>query len=333
MVLALATLASGPGAGTSAAGDRAEEQQVLLSRAAEAELGHGWVAAGALYRQAEAVLPESRLARRARARLEWLAAHAEGDFAPLTALASAMAAEPTHAVLADLERAVEGFPDGRVRREALAFLGDTYLRRLSDPVRALAAYRRLAELSDVTEGERQLAVSGAALAALALGEPARSVALLDEAGLTRRPEHALALAERWAEVGAPFCYALLGLFCATTFVFAGRYALGRAALRRAFAPGRLAVAAYALAAPVALLLLYDDDSGYEWRLALVLGAAGLVVATSALGAEGALRRGWSARRRAVLGAASSLAVCAAALLAVHHTGWLFRLIKAAGERP
>jgi hypothetical protein len=82
------------------------------------------------YRAAFAAAPSSRYAPRAVTRADWLRAHSEGDFAPLTRLEGvrhgpAGARDP--AQIEALARDLEAFPPGNVRVEARLFVAEAYL--------------------------------------------------------------------------------------------------------------------------------------------------------------------------------------------------------------
>jgi hypothetical protein len=95
-------------------------------------------------RAAIAALPESAWARRAQARIEWLEARSEGDFAPLVALERVRrdpdAADDPVVIAALAERASQ-FPPGRVRVEARMLVAEAWLGRLHRPDLALAPLR------------------------------------------------------------------------------------------------------------------------------------------------------------------------------------------------
>jgi tetratricopeptide (TPR) repeat protein len=93
------------------------------------------------YRGALAEDPSSPVAPAARARAADLAAHAEGNFAPLARLEEVRRdpkrAADRRAVLS-LAEDLRGFPPGRVRSEARLFVADALWHRLGDPRAAVA---------------------------------------------------------------------------------------------------------------------------------------------------------------------------------------------------
>jgi hypothetical protein len=102
-------------------------------------------------RAAIAALPESTWAGRAQARIEWLDARSEGDFAPLVALERVRRdpeAADDPAVIAALAERASQFPPGRVRVEARMLVAEAWLGRLHRPDLALALLRLVADDPD-----------------------------------------------------------------------------------------------------------------------------------------------------------------------------------------
>ena len=98
------------------------------------------------YRASFEADPSAPVAGRARARERDLAAHAEGGFAPLRML------EPIRrnplknrdpSALAELERELETFPEGRVRAEARLVVAEGYWHGLGAPARAIRPLERV----------------------------------------------------------------------------------------------------------------------------------------------------------------------------------------------
>lgn len=113
------------------------------------------------YAQSVARDPGGRYAARAGARVEYLHAHSEGDFAPLQQLErvrgdSARASDP--AAIAELARAADGFPPGPVRSEARLLVAQAYVGRLHRPIDAAPTLRALASDPSATSDIRRIAI-------------------------------------------------------------------------------------------------------------------------------------------------------------------------------
>ncbi len=145
-----------------AAADGADPPGPSAREAAQASCAQGERAARdlrfpealAAYRAAIATDPSAPCAGVARARVEDLAAHAEGGFAPLAEL-EAVRKDPRRmadrAAIEALARDLEAFPAGPVRSEARISVAEAWWHRLGEPERAIAQYE--AAVTD-TGGDR-----------------------------------------------------------------------------------------------------------------------------------------------------------------------------------
>ncbi len=255
-----------------------------LDRAEAAEAGYDFDGARAAYRTTIDRDPASVDAAFAEARLAWLAARRDPQlgYAPLVVL------EHMRRDGVDLERAdaeLDGLPPGLVRREATFLIAETYLRRVSDPERAIAYYARL-----VDEGSRD-------------ERRAAREAISEAEALETRARMRPAVA--------------IGIF----FVLAVALAVARvdrcapaAALRRGTRPSLVLAASIATFGPTAIATRYDAAVAPTF-LALALGAS--AVLALAIWAAGALELASASRvRRAIVAfavAASQLAVAYLAL--------------------
>ncbi len=152
--------------------------------AAEAALGEYYLAqmddealdfpaALAGYRRFVARDPGSRFASRALARIDDLAAHGEGGFAPLVALervrrSPALSDDPR--ALEALDRESRAWPDGRVRAEAWMLVGEAYAGRMRRQREAAEVFLRLAGDTGSPAALRELAATRLVEARAALGE-------------------------------------------------------------------------------------------------------------------------------------------------------------------
>lgn len=267
----------------------------------------------AAYQETLTIDPSSPLTSAARARAHDLTAHAEGGFAPLKRLeevrrdpkkASDEAA--IDALLVD----ARGFPQGRVRTEALLFVAEALRSRLSEPRRAAAIYEEL--LADPASDDllRSLALSSLVAVYRELGDleaarlavdrsPGLAPALRSEVHRLVRRGHvkiaSLALVSALAVVGA------------ASFARAARSMPVHEATREIVRPLAVAFALYLGAAGAVLVRLYGagDVRPFLW---LGLGVLGIDV----------IARAWrigSSDTRAAARAARALA-CAAGVLAV-----------------
>jgi hypothetical protein len=326
--LVLASLSDLVVASPAVAGDQA----ALLERAQQAEKAADPERAAALYEDALAAAPGARLARRARARLAWLAERSEGGYAPLAALLRVQNLEPEErsASIAAFEAEVASFPEGRVKREALAIVADTHLAR-GDAAAAEAAYRRWLASPGLSEAERQLAASGEALARARQGRVDESIDALEAQGLGGRAEAVYLRAERAARAIGWIAGALVAAFVALGLASGGAAGVSSRGLRSAFSPARLAAAAFVLVPPLALVWLHDHRLVKQASEVVLACAAGLVLA--ALFGAGASLRGVSPARGRALAALAALATVSAAAAALAHSRLLFDIMMAWEEAP
>jgi hypothetical protein len=328
LVLGALTLLAETGAGPPAAS--AQEAGVarvadVIRAAREAERAFEPARAVALYERAVATDPTSRLATRARRRLDFLRARSEGGYAPLAAMLEFRArlpSERTPATVAGFEAAVRGFPRGRVRVESWGLLAEAWL-ELGDAARAEAAYRAMLEEPAATESERVAAQTGIARALAERRGAAAGAAHLEETGLAETTTHGVLAREARRRIGRGLAWALLAAF-ALAALLAGRRELARGAvLRRAFAPTRLLVALYALGFPVWLAQRYDHDA-LDTFLFVAIGAAA-VLALSSLAGEAMRERGSRRPARRALAALAVAAHAAVGYLALDRAGQLLSL--------
>jgi hypothetical protein len=315
--LVIAALAAGLAASPRAARAADGAQADLLATARDAEDRADPRAAVDLYRRAAEAAPGSRLSRKAEARLDWLHARAEGDYGPLAELLRARRLAPpdrTPEAMARLVEAARAFPEGRVRREALALAADTYL-SLERPREALDAYRAWGASPGVDGAERQLAESGTALALARLGQLGLSIDRLEAADLASRPEAVYLRAQAVSRVLRPVAWSAIACFL-VLFVWAAR-GLRLSDLSRAFSPRRLLFATYFLGPPLALVDLYEPVE--LDRVATVAAALAAGVALSSIAGARLARRSMTRSSRRLAAALGALATVAAGLLAVDHT--------------
>ena len=154
----------------------------LFAAAEAAEDAMRFAEAVRYYEELLRLAPSYSKAPRARARLEDLRAHSEGDFAPLRRLET-VRRDPKLAASADaiaaLERDAEAFPPGRVRAEARLLCGTAWLGRLEDPSRAIPPLAAVLADENADLLLRRLALSQLVDARRALGDIAAAVADVD----------------------------------------------------------------------------------------------------------------------------------------------------------
>lgn len=135
---------------TAAADDPAAVSEAYFRLGALDEDDSAFAQAVVHYRQSIAARPVgsgARAARNAASRVQWLSAHAEGDFAPLARLHRfqrdpALAVDP--AALDALARDAEAFPPGTVRAESRILVATAWLGPLHRPRDALRLFRLVA---------------------------------------------------------------------------------------------------------------------------------------------------------------------------------------------
>ncbi|MBM4376928.1 MAG: hypothetical protein FJ095_17740 [Deltaproteobacteria bacterium] len=323
-VLLTLTLAALTSAGTLSANAPAATDDLALAQAAEQRLEPAQ--ALELYRRYLAAHDGRRLARRAEARIAWLEARDEGGFGPLTELERLRrvdhASLPQDA-LREFAAKVARFPTGRVRRESYHLLADRWLAR-GEAAEALAAYAAWLGEPGLDEGERQLAASGAALARARLGH-ADALSKLDDAGLGTRAEGRYLRAERVGRALSLVSWTALAAFAFLAAMSGWRH---RRALRFRAAVGRgeVALAAFALGVPVALVRRYDEHLVSQFSPSMLASAGALGLAWFA---ASVLSPPPKERRRLAL--ASAAAIVAASVLACRHSGMLTDVLMAAWE--
>jgi tetratricopeptide (TPR) repeat protein len=140
---ALAAVCSAAPVGARAEGDARTAAQASCARAEKAAEELRFADALAAYRLAVSTDPSAPCAGMANARAEDLAAHAEGDFAPLVTLERVRrdpAKSADRVAIDALASAAARFPPGRVHVEAELTIANAYQTKLGDPERAIAAY-------------------------------------------------------------------------------------------------------------------------------------------------------------------------------------------------
>jgi hypothetical protein len=310
---------------TPAVAGEAEPRETELLRAAQAaEHACDAARAASLWRELDQAGEGTRLGRRARARLAWLSQRAEGDYVPLGKLLCFQAldrASRTRDAVDRFRAELDGFPPGRVRREALAAVAAAYLDALDDPRAALDAYDEWLAEPDLAEAERQLAHAGAARARVRLGDD--GLRELDDAGLGARPEAVAMRADRVGATGSIVALGLLAVFAAVALAFGG-WRVDRERLRRTLGPAQLALGAWLFALPVVMASIHDGHSGRQMgsiAAACALAVLAAAVLGSGLGASGTPRA--KVRIVAALAAAATLG---AGFLAVRGTKLLLDLM-------
>lgn len=313
LFLVLACLAAfgwDAGAARGSEGPTADDETALIRRAEQAEHELRLADALALYRQAVARAPGSRLARRARARIEWLETRSGKNDAPLRALMGMRALGPgelTPARLDAFEEQVDGFPPGRVRREARALVAEAWLHRLDEPARAIPSLERWLAEPGLDNAQWEIATSELALARAALGDLRGSVAGLRAAGLGKHAEASFLELEAFGHLARPLALGVIVAFVAGALALGWR-GFRPAALKRALSGPRIAVAAWAMGVPLFIAHLHRPAT---WRALLLLApaSAGLLALAAICGA-GMAEQAPRAWRRAliVLGVAAQIGV-------------------------
>lgn len=314
------------GAARGARAAEAGAQAALLARGEQAERELRLGDAVTDYAEAERADPQSRLARKARARLDYLRPRSEGGFAPLAELLRARTeAARDRDALAAFEARVSGFPPGRVRRESRALVAESYL-RLDWPLDAVRAHRAWLEEPELEDAEWLRASHGLALARARLGDLTGSLETLRARGLgaSEAATHVqLMLIRRWAR---PLSVALvIGFVLLAVLVAIRRRPPGL--FGRAFAPARVGVAVWVLGVPLLLAFFHRPET---WRAMSFFTPGALVIVAAAALAGAALSAG---ERRAVLGlrVAGVLAQLAVAYLAFDSSGALFGWLVSARQ--
>ncbi len=295
-------------------------QALAAAEAAEREVDPA--RAERLYRRVPEIAPGSREARRARMRLEWLAARRDPreGYGPLAALERARRGPLDRRAAERFATTVDDMPPGLVRSEALFLLGETWLRRLDAPERAIPCYERLLGSEQTPPELRQVGEVALAEARAAAGQGARAIRGLEEAGLTNTFEgRGLRLRLERARIRA----GALGLFGLALAVLlgAGRpWQSGRSGARRALAPRRVFLLLYVCAVPAAIAELYEPGTAGTF---LAFGGAIVpVLALASLSAESLSARRAGRVARALSIASALLAPFAVAYLVLEQAGGL-----------
>jgi hypothetical protein len=134
------------------------------------------------YREAIAIDPSARFATVARARASELEAHAEGGFGPLAELEAVRRDPSKHGdrvAIESLERALRGFPEGRVRSEAALVVAAAFWHRFGEPRRAIAPLTFALEDAAADRLTRALALTELAAVWRELGEIRQARDLLE----------------------------------------------------------------------------------------------------------------------------------------------------------
>lgn len=297
-------------------------EATLLREARTAEAEHRPADAVALYERAIEAAPTSRLATRARRRLDYLRARSEGDYAPLAAFQTfrdRLPAGRTASVIDSFEREARAFPEGRVRCEAWLAIGEAWL-DAEHPARAEAAYRALLDEAGRTESERVTAQTGIARALAMSRGASAGAAHLEEVGLEATSTHGTLAREAERSWGRIVAWALLIAF-ALCVVVAGRRELVRpAVLRRAFSLPRVLVAAYVVGFPVWLAQAYDHDALDTFSIVAV--SSGVLLGLASWVGEALRAREATRGARIALAALCVTAELSIAYLALDRAGQL-----------
>ena len=255
------------------------------------------------YRQVVQDAPTSRLASRARRRIEWLEARSEDEFRPLVLLMRAQSETASRSIVA-LEDAMTSFPEGRVRREAHEVVAHGWA-QLGETERALTAYRRWKDDSHVPEADRARATTGLARLLQTEDRTDEAIALLNAEAMSDTP---VAADVRAAQRRASFSWVAMGVIAAFFVVLVAllRFRwLGTEALRAVFRPVPILLGLYLLGVPWGVAVLYDESAADTFRT-LTLGLVPLLVvalaAAHVLNAEQAPRRKRAALAAACVGA-------------------------------
>lgn len=300
----------------------AETQLDALRSAEAAEARFDFAGALVEYRRSVELDPGSRLARRARARVEYLQARSDDGFAPLVSLEKARRATPDPASLARFSRDVDAFPPGRVRREARAFIAETLGERLKRSAEAIPAYERWLDEPGLDDADFLRASNGLARSRARLGDLGRSLETLRAAGLGKSSEARAIELERirhWAE---PIAWGIVALFAVLALAWGGMRSFTRAGLRRAASARALFALAWVLAVPLVLAIWHRPET---FRTLLLLApAAACIVILAQLWRTGA--GATPGKRRILVAALGVAAQIAIAYLALDRSGTLLGIL-------
>jgi hypothetical protein len=289
----------------------------LVAAAQRAERAHDPAEAERLYAAAVEAGPNAREARHARRRLAWLRARSEGDYEPLRLLMRLRSRAPSLSELDEAVERVRAFPGGHVQREAWAVIGDGYAAQ-GEHERALGAYRAWLESPGLSEGEREIAHSKAALSRARVDGVLPSIRDMRRVGLDHRAEVVLLRARWLSAIGGPIAITVIAIFAALGLWLTRGRGLGR--LREALAPRRLGLALWLCCGPVFLVRIYDRQ--LVPQIAMVMAALAAALLLAAIVGEGRAEPRW----RKVLAFLGASAVLAAAFLALDRSRLLFDLL-------
>ncbi len=230
--------------------------QAAEDRAEPAEALEAW-------RQLIEVAPASRLAGRARARIAWMQARSEGDYAPLRAMMAFLALAPAargEAVVAAFDRVTNEMPEGRVRAESRLAVGGEWA-RLGETERALAAWQLALDDPRLAPDERDLVRESMARARMDAGDLAGAIDGLDDANLGGLSIHETATRRLRAATWVPIAYGLFGTFVLLVLglvIQSGR--VREIALTLEESPLRIVIALAVGLGPLAIVWWWGDDS-------------------------------------------------------------------------
>jgi hypothetical protein len=313
---------------TGPSAEQSSEQQIaLLRRAESAERASQPVEALRFYRAALAADPGSRLARRARTRIEYLSQRAAGGSEPLAIMMrfrQLPRSELTPTALEAFEHQVDTFPPGPVRRESRETIADLWYYHFKQPIRAVGAFRRWLAEPGLSNAEWVMATTGLALARADLGDVYSSVKALKAAGLGHRTETDFLEVRALRIWALPLALTVIGAFIVFGLVLGGWRGFGLGGLRRALGPSRILLGLYTLGIPYVAAHAHRPITWRTIELLVPLSAA-LLLLTSIFAAglaDAKGRVGWR-RALAVLGVGAQASVC---YIAADHAGLLVSLL-------
>jgi len=304
--------------------DERARQAALVREADRAESEMRPADSVALWRQALAAAPTSRLAGRCETRIVYLSARSEGDYRPLADLMQ-MRTLPTSAlsvaVLDGFARRLDGYPHGHARREGRELVADAWLGRLGDATRGRRAYTQWLAEPSLSDTERRLAASGLARSYTQLGDPAAALDAMRSVGLGASTDADDLRTEARRRVLRVVAWVLLAAFVIVGVALGGHRGFRPANLRRSLTPIRLAAAAWVLGGPLLIASMFDH-AATDTFVTLALAGACVLLLAAILG--GGLVERSAMRRRLVAGAAFA-AMLGAGFLVLDRAGFLLSL--------
>jgi hypothetical protein len=249
--------------------------------------------------------PNSAYERRASARLEWLKARNEGDFAPLAAfLKIRNRRDLTRDELSAFWKEAEKFPSGRVKRDAAAFTAEAFSGRLKDPAASIPVYETWLREPGIDQSERELAASGMALALQRMGRLSEATELLRANNLTDRPEWRFIRVQSFRRIAHPIALTVVGIFGVLALAAIG-LGVRRMRWRELLAPKFWLLGAYVIVPPCVAAVQFSNPLKHDYERL----ATGLAVTVGAAIVAGVAARGTKLRvPLAVAAFAASLAV-------------------------